>query len=60
MLRVILLALALTLSALLINLGLNFLWVPTEGLVGAARATLITEGWIAVGAALSLIPRARR
>jgi O-antigen/teichoic acid export membrane protein len=52
--------LALTLSALLINLGLNSLWVPTEGLVGAARATLITEGWIAVGAALSLILRARR
>ena len=52
--------LTLTLSALLLNVVLNSLWVPTEGLIGAARATLITEGWIALGAALALIHRPKR
>lgn len=49
--------LALTLTALALNLVLNSLWVPSEGLVGAARATLITEGWIALGAGMGLMMR---
>lgn len=47
--------LGLTLAALLINLVLNSLWVPDEGMLGAARATLVTEGWIALGAGLGLM-----
>ena len=51
----------LTLSglALLLNLGLNALWVPGAGALGAARATLVTEAWVALGSAACVLRPAR-
>lgn len=39
---------------LVVNVGLNALWVPRYGIEGAAAATLATETWVAVGALLAL------
>ena len=51
-------------TALLVNLLLNALWVPTRGIEGAALATLVTEVVVAAGAAAVLLrgasPGARR
>ena len=45
--------------ALLTNLLLNALWVPTRGIEGAALATLVTELMVAAGAAAVLTGVAR-
>ena len=46
-------------SALLLNLALNAWWIPTEGALGAARATVATELWVAAAAACVLVRVAR-
>jgi O-antigen/teichoic acid export membrane protein len=43
-----------SLAALGLNAGLNALWVPGQGLVGAAAATAATELFVALGAGLWL------
>lgn len=51
--------LALSALALLLNLGLNAVWVPSAGALGAARATLATETWVALASAACLARAAR-
>ena len=51
--------LALSALALLLNLGLNAMWVPSAGALGAARATLATETWVALASAACLVRAAR-
>ncbi len=50
-----------TALGLVANVALNLLWIPAEGPVGAARATLVTEFLVAVlaGLVLVLAPRSR-
>jgi O-antigen/teichoic acid export membrane protein len=42
-------------AALFVNVGLNLLWIPTQGYLGAARATLATEAlyFLATAAAVA-------
>jgi O-antigen/teichoic acid export membrane protein len=41
-------------AALLLNVGLNLVWIPRWGQVGAAWATLLTEGFYFVSGAVAL------